>query len=452
MKRSLQRHLSQVLGAAILIAGLLAAAASFWLAYLEAKEFQDDMLRQIAVLVAGSKSTSSDTQQMNVGDGIKDPETRVTVYRLSSPTVPAWLKRDLSPGLHTLRAGTDQMRVFVHGGHSHVVVVQPTDARDEIAISSALFTLIPLLLLLPILIWLIVRIVRNQLEPVANLARNMDKQSADHLILLQSDNLPLEIIPFVHAINRLLKKVKLLTGQQRRFIADAAHELRSPLTALSIQSQNLLHAGSLEAMRERVLPLSEGIEQAKHLTEQLLNLARTRSDAREPVKTNVSAMARELIAEYLPLADTRHIDLGLDEIAPLVLHSEPETLRLIIRNALENALKYTPKGGIVTLRLIRNDDSAIIEVIDNGPGIPASERERVFDSFYRMPGTAGEGSGLGLAIAKEAAIRLNGIISLHERQPCCGLIFRYKQMLNDGSYREPVRELDFFQKIKSTTL
>jgi two-component system OmpR family sensor kinase len=426
MKQSLQRHLSLVLGAAILLAGLLAAVASFALAYSEAKEFQDDMLRQIAVLLAGGTSKTSAAQQMDINnEGISDPDSRVTIYRLPGDTAPVWLKNDLSPGLHTLNSG--QMRVFVRGGQMRTVVVQPTEARDEIAVNSALRTLIPLLLLLPLMVWLIVRIVRSQLAPVAKLARSLDEQSAHHPRQLHSDDLPQEIIPFVHAINRLLKKVNHLMGQQRRFIADAAHELRSPLTALSIQSQNLLHAGSLEAMRERISPLQDGIERARHLTEQLLNLAGTQADARERVLTDVSAMARELIAEYLPFSEARRIDLGLDEIAPLSLYAEPDALRLILRNALENALKYTPEGGEVTLRLIPDDDGAIIEVVDNGPGIPVSERERVFDSFYRMPGTAGEGSGLGLAIAREAAIRLNGIVSLHERPQGGGLIFRYRQ-------------------------
>ena len=428
MKRSLQKHLSLVLGATILIAGLLAAAASFGLAYQEAKEFQDDMLQQIAVF--SQTDTTSSARQVNYGR-ISDPESRVTIYRLPGDTLPLWLKRDLSPGLHTINTNSGPMRVFVRDRQTRTVVVQPTESRDEIAINSALRTLIPLLLLLPILIWLIVRIVRNQLAPVANLAKSLDEQSAHHPRPLPSDDLPQEIIPFVQAINRLLEKVNHLMGQQRRFIADAAHELRSPLAALSIQSQNLLHAGSLEEMRTRVSPLFAGIERAKHLTEQLLNLARTQADAREQVATNVSSMARELIAEFLPLAEARHIDLGLDEISPISLHAEPDTLRLIFRNALENALKYTPEGGVVTLRLIPEDGSAIIEIVDNGPGIPVSERERVFDSFYRMPGTMGEGSGLGLAIAREAASRLGGTISLHEPHQGCGLVFRYQQMRNE---------------------
>jgi len=319
------------------------------------------------------------------------------------------------------------MRVFVRGGLVRTVVVQPTEARDEIAINSALRTLIPLLLLMPVLAWLIVRIVRSELAPITKLAKSLDEQSAHHPRQLQSDDLPQEIIPFIYAINRLLERVNHLMGQQRRFIADAAHELRSPLTALSIQAQNLTHVDSLEGMRERVVPLQSGIERARQLTEQLLNLARTQAGSDGDSTVNVSTMARELIAEYLPLAEARRIDLGLDEIEPLSLRAESDALRLILKNALENALKYTPEGGEVTLRLLPGDKDDVIEVVDNGQGIPVSERERVFDSFYRISGASGEGSGLGLAIAREAANRLGGTVSVHERQEGGGLVFRYQQ-------------------------
>jgi len=428
MKRSLQRHLSLVLGSAVLLAGLVAAAASFGLAYLEAKEFQDDMLRQIALLTRGqSLVTSTSHQSVSNNEGITDPESRITILHLPSDTVPTWFKHDLPPGLHTLNTGAEQVRIFVGSGQIRTVVVQPTEARDEIAINSALRTLIPLLLLLPMLVWLIVRIVRSQLAPITSLAKTLDEQSAHHPSQLQSNELPREILPFVYAINRLLERINHLMGQQRRFIADAAHELRSPLTALSIQAQNLMNAESLEAMRERVPPLRDGIERARQLTEQMLSLARTQAGTGSDSTVNVSIMARELIAEYLPLAEARRIDLGLDEIAPLSLRAEPDALRLIFRNALDNALKYTPVGGEVTLRLLPNDKDDVIEVVDNGPGIPFTERERIFDSFYRIPGASGDGSGLGLAIAREAANRLGGTVSAHARQEGSGFVFRYRQ-------------------------
>lgn len=428
MKRSLQRHLSLVLGSAILLAGLAAAAASFVLAYSEAKEFQDDMLHQIAILSVRNTAEPTTQQTGMNNDGISDPESRVTIYHLPSDTAPVWLKSDLPPGLHTLDAGTGQMRVFVRDGKVRTVAAQPTETRDEIAINSALRTLIPLLLLLPLLVGLIVRIVRSQLTPVARLAKSLDEQSAHHPSQLLSDDLPQEVIPFVEAINRLLERINHLIGQQRRFIADAAHELRSPLTALSIQAQNLMHAKSLEEMHERVTPLRDGIERARHLTEQLLTLDRTQAGTDKDSTINVSAMTRELIAEYLPLAANRHIDLGLEETAQFFLDAEPDALRLILKNALENAMKYTPEGGEVTLRLLPGDLEDVIEVVDNGSGIPASERDRVFEPFYRMPDAFGEGSGLGLAIAREAAIRLGGVLSLHEPEKGRGLVLRYQQV------------------------
>lgn len=432
MKRSLQRHLSFMLGGTILLAGVTAAVASFSLAYSEAKEFQDDMLRQIATLAGGSVigTASSDSQGGDHPDKvISDPESRVVVIHLPQDQRPAWLTNDLAPGFHTLDAGAETLRVFVRVNQpgQPTVVAQPTDARDEIAINSALRTLIPLLLLLPTLTWLIIRIIRSELEPIARLSSSMDQHPLDQPQTINDDGLPDEITPFVHAINRLLERVNHLMGNQRRFIADAAHELRSPLTALSVQAQNLRQAESLDALRERVVPLQAGIERARQLTEQLLNFARTQAGASEESLVNVSAMARELIAESLPLAGARRIDLGLEEIAPLSVRTSSEALRLILKNALENALKYAPEGGEVTLRILSDEGSAVIEVVDNGPGIQVAERERVFEAFYRMPGTIGEGSGLGLAIAREAAMRLGGAMSLHERQGENGLVFRYRQ-------------------------
>jgi len=432
MKRSLQWRLSLMLGGAILLLGLVAAVASFILAYAEAKEFQDDMLRQIALLAPHESQVSTPAKlpkQNRTDDNLSDPESRISVIRLPGGPSPSWLTGDLPPGFRTLEANGEHLRVFVHKNllGKTTVVAQPTDTRDEIALNSALRTLIPLVLLLPAMAWLIVRIVRSELAPVGHLASHLDAQPADRPRPLSDEKVPDEIVPFVHAINRLLIRVGDLMGQQRRFIADAAHELRSPLTALSVQVQNLSQAGTMDDMRERALPLQGGIERARKLTEQLLSLARTQTGSTEKAAVDVSTMARDLIAEYLPIAEAKGVDLGLDESAPLTLFAAEESLRLVLRNALENALKYVPQDGEVTLRLYFDCADAVIDVIDNGPGIPASERERVFDPFYRMPGATGDGSGLGLAIAKEAAGNLPGSLSLLDRPQGFGLIFRYRQ-------------------------
>jgi two-component system OmpR family sensor kinase len=219
-----------------------------------------------------------------------------------------------------------------------------------------------------------------------------------------------------------------LLTQQRRFIADAAHELRSPLTALLLQAQNIQRSDSLEDLQSRVEPLQAGIERARQLTEQLLTLARTQADSSPDEDVDVAALARNVMAEYLPLAEAKHIDMGLEEIAKLSLTGSRLSLRLLLKNALENALKYTPEGGVVTLRLRSEMNSAVIEIVDNGPGIPAAERDRVFDAFYRMPDSVGEGNGLGLAIAREAALRLGGTVGLYGAEHGTGTIFRYQCM------------------------
>ena len=432
MTRSIQRQLSWMSGAAILLAGLVAAVASFMLAYSEAKEFQDDMLRQIATLASRSNADSivlNAEHKLPNEKAISDPESQVWLIHLPRDPRPHWLAANVSPGFHTLNLETERLRVYIRDlpDDRRTIVAQPTDARDEMAIHSALRTLLPLLLLLPILVWLIARIVRRELAPITQLSKSLDEQPAHQPQPIVSDALPAEITPFVQAINRLLERVNHLMSQQRRFIADAAHELRTPLTALSLQAQNLARAESLSAARERVVPLQEGIERVRQLTEQLLNLARLQAGTNEGTIVDVSLLARELIAECLPLAETKHIDLGVEQNAPLCLQASAEALRLIIRNALDNALKYTPQGGEVTLRLFTEQDNAVIEVIDNGVGIPVSERERVFDAFYRVAGAAGQGSGLGLSIAREAALRQGGRVSLHERQDGCGLVFRYQQ-------------------------
>jgi two-component system OmpR family sensor kinase len=432
MNRSLQSRLSLMLALAILIGGVAASLVSFYFAYSEAQEFQDDALRQVASLSVGG---DSETRRFNsVGRQMADPESRIQIIRLPQEPSPAWLTTGLKPGFQTVNdsSGPGFMRVFVRavsdGGR--IVVAQPTESRDEIARNSALRTLIPLLLLLPVLIALTASIVRGELASVRRLSERLDGQAADQTQALPEQHVPDEMIPFVQSINRLLVRVNRLVSEQRRFIADAAHELRTPLTALSLQVQNLERADTEETMRERTIPLKAGIERARHLTEQLLSLARTQAGTVPMESIEVSRVARELIVEYLPLAEAKDIDLGLDEQYSVSVPAAPEQLRLILKNALDNALRYTPAKGEVTVRLSRDRDDALIEVLDSGAGIPELERERVFDPFHRMAGTEGEGSGLGLAIARDAATRLGGAVSLHDRREGNGLIFRYRQPLS----------------------
>jgi len=219
-----------------------------------------------------------------------------------------------------------------------------------------------------------------------------------------------------------------MISHQRRFIADAAHELRTPLAALSLQAQNLAQADSPRQMQERLVPLQAGLERTRRMTVQLLDLARLQLSKPSLVEINVQALAREWIAEFLPLAEAKGIDLGLENAGLERMRSDPNALSLIFRNALDNAIKYTPAGGSVTLHLKKEGTGARIEVVDSGPGIPPSQIGQAFDPFRRLSAT-GEGSGLGLAIAHEAAIQLGGSVSLSNRTDTHGLVFGYTTIL-----------------------
>ena len=426
MRRSLEHQLSIALGLTVVLVGIAAGAISFWLAYQDAQEFQDDTLRQIAAM-ANNDVLHEAPHLQGKAENI-DPEDKVMVVKLTATGRSLnWLPPDLEPGFHTLDSNAGDWRVFVRRSNgSAVAAIQATEARNEIAIHNALHALLPIILLLPLVLWLVVRIVRRELAPIHVLAQTLDAQVPENPAALSDKNVPDEILPFVTSINQLLEKVRQLLTEQRRFIADAAHELRTPLTALYLQVQNLERAATLEAMRERITPLKEGIERGRRMTDQLLAHAKNQISTPVQESVNLSKMTRELVADHLQLAESKGIDIGLEGDEQLELRTDPQAMRLVLKNALSNAIAYTPPGGEITLRFYEESHNIVIEIIDSGPGIPDAEKGRVFDPFYRIAGTEGSGSGLGLSIAHDAALRLGGTISLENRQPGTGLIFRYR--------------------------
>ncbi len=369
MNGSLERRLSRTLAVAILAGGGIAAGTSFYVGYLEARDLQDDTLRQVAHLSASRRHPEADSEILSL-------------YLPGEPR-PPWLPANLAPGFHTLPSGRGSVRVYVlrPDGGERIVAAQATELREDVATSSALHTLVPVLLLLPLLAWL---------------------------------------------TNRVFTAERSALERERRFIADAAHELRSPLTALSLQAENVEKAPSLEAARERIGALREGIERSRRLTQQLLRLAHPGGRPGPAPRIDASSLVRELISDALPAARAKAIDLGLEERArPAVLAAHGD-LALVLNNGLDNALRFAPPASEVTIVVDEDGTDAIFEIHDAGPGIPPAQRSAVFEAFHRLAG-AGEGSGLGLTIAREAAERLGGTIVLAARPHGTGLVFRYRQ-------------------------
>jgi signal transduction histidine kinase len=297
-----------------------------------------------------------------------------------------------------------------------IQIAQPVQVREVLARAAAERVVVPLILLLPIMIGAVAWIVRRGLNPLRFVAAEVQRRDARTLAPLGTDNLPREIAPLVGGLNRLLDRLRRAFAAQRAFISDAAHELRSPLTALRLQLQLLDRAPDETERLEARERLGAAVERAIHLVEQLLALARSEPQeaAVDLEKVDLAAAAAEGIRDTHDLALARRIDLGLEAAPGLFILGDREALRTLVRNLVDNAVRYTPAGGTVQVRCRSSAQHALLEVSDSGPGIPAAEKERVFDRFYRRAASQEQGTGLGLAIVKAIAERHNARIDLDE--------------------------------------
>jgi signal transduction histidine kinase len=297
-----------------------------------------------------------------------------------------------------------------------IQIAQPVQVREVLARAAAERVVIPLILLLPIMIGAVAWIVRRGLDPLRFVAAEVQRRDARTLAPLGTDHLPREIEPLVSELNRLLERLQQAFAAQRAFISDAAHELRSPLTALRLQLQLLDRAPDETERLQARARLGAAVERAIHLVEQLLALARSEPQdaAMEFEKVDLAAAAADGIRDTHDLALDRKIDLGLEATPGLYIQGNREALRTLVRNLVDNAVRYTPTGGTVQVRCWSAAQRALLDVSDSGPGIPAGEKQRVFDRFYRRAAAQEDGTGLGLAIVKAIAERHGARIDLGE--------------------------------------
>jgi two-component system OmpR family sensor kinase len=210
---------------------------------------------------------------------------------------------------------------------------------------------------------------------------------------------------------------------QRRFVADAAHELRTPITALVVQAENLEQADLSQDGRDRLASLKTGIRRTGHLLEQLLTLAKYDGDiSKDKPKGEFDRVLKEIVSELLPVAQNKSVDLGFCRIEPVLVPLEPVALTVLARNLLDNALRHTPAGGQVDVNLFTENGSVVFTVEDTGSGIPDADFDRIFEPFFRGSRSRGEGSGLGLSIARRIIERCHGSIRLENKSaPGSGL-------------------------------
>jgi two-component system OmpR family sensor kinase len=414
MIRSLRGRLFIGLTAIILLTGAIGSMFAYNWAFGEAIEMQDSILIQLASL-AQSGSFSG-------GQPLHGVEEDTEVWLIEMGKIPRGLADDrqlftLRDGLQVATWRNQPIRVLLRtrSDGSRFAVAQPTAVRDETARDVAFRTLLPIAALIPCLMLVTALVIARSLRPLVRLARDLDSRRADDVTPLPLSRMPSELHPFISSINGLLARMRLLMDQQRRFVADAAHELRTPITALSIQAENLDSVALPKVARERVAALKQGTHRTKHLLEQLLALARYEAIPSGPHEMPLAALdrvAQEVVADLLPEATEQGIDLGFALVEALTVRSEPVMLAAIIRNLLDNALRFTPQGGTVDIGVYRQDGAAILQVEDTGAGVASTDMDRIFEPFFRGCRPEGEGTGLGLSIVKRIADNLGGGIAL----------------------------------------
>ncbi|MDB6144830.1 MAG: histidine kinase [Pseudomonas sp.] len=433
LSESIQLRLSVTLSLAILVVAVAAAVFAFVSAFEEAHEMQDDTLRQVAMLYERQQMTL----QYPKGNGVvgDDEESRVIIQHLADGTqargnddsaTPLPFPTTLADGLSTVNVGGEAFRVLVRttARAERIAVAQEADVRNKDARKSAWRSLLPFLILFPVLLLVVSDLVRKLFRPIAMLSAEIDQRDEQALHSIDESHLPAEIKPFVVAINRLLERVATSMETQRRFVADAAHELRSPLTALSLQAERLADAHISPLAHERLLPLRRGIERGRHLLDQLLNLAKAQSTSNQPTTlVSVHDVYRRVLEDLLPLAEFKHIDIGVEGSQDVRVFMDEMDMITLVKNLVDNAIRYTPDGGRIDLCVAQEEGAALLQIKDSGPGIALEEHERVFDSFYRSLGTSETGSGLGLSIVKAIADRTGAKVRLSftDEVKCSGL-------------------------------
>ena len=303
-----------------------------------------------------------------------------------------------------------------------IQIAQPVRVREELARAAAARVVIPLVLLLPVMILAVAWIVSRGLLPLRHVTAEVQRRDVQSLRPLSLHGLPREIEPLVGELNRLLARLKGAFAAQRAFISDAAHELRSPLTALRLQLQLLDGAGDEAERIEARGRLGSAVERAIHLAEQLLTLARTdpQDAAGELAAVDLCSCAARGITDTHDLAQARDIELSLDAEPDIEVNGDAEALRILVRNLVDNAVRYSPSKASVNVRCRNTPEGAVLEVTDAGPGIAAADRERVFDRFYRRASAQESGTGLGLAIVK-AIVERHGAQVILDDAPAGGL-------------------------------
>lgn len=424
---SLRRRLLASTMTAVVLVALLQALSAYRGALQQADEMFDYHLQQMAYSLRGGPALGTPFLE-----DPSDPESGyviqiwgpngVQLFRSGHSALPPRAVL----GFSDVQLQGTQYRVYsLQTAFQTIQIAQDMSARTARARALAVRAMLPMALMAPLLLLILWWVIRRSLLPLERTRQQVASRRADDLSALPQVGLPDEVMPLVRELNLLFARVQTAFVAQKSFVAHAAHELRSPLTALKLQAQALSRAPDESTRTVAITRLNQGIERAIQLMNQLLLLARQGAD--DPIRADGSAqdlavLVQRALSDASPQAQLAQIDLQMDAGAPAQIRCDADALLSLLRNLLENALKYTPAGGQVTVGLERFEPGFVsLLVQDSGPGIAADERARVFEPFYRSPDAGATGTGLGLAIVKAIAERHHATVRLGTSSALGGL-------------------------------
>jgi len=423
--RTLRVRLLLSLLAVLVIAAAAMGASIYWSVLRQTERLFDYQLRQMALSLRDQGEIAPEDARVIAQDQL---DFVVQIWSVDGREVYA-SRREIEPpnraviGYADIAAGGETWRTYGVIARDRVIqVAQPQRIRHTYAAQVALRSVGPLLLMAPLLALVIAWLVSRTLAPLQRLAGEVRARDSHSLQALPGEDLPDEVRPLVQALNALLGRLGEALAAQRHFVSDAAHELRSPLTALKLQVQVLRRAPDEAARDAAAQALTAGVDRATRLVEQLLSLARSDVAAGPEVRTlPLGEIVRQAMADGVALAAARGTTLELDADDDVGVAGDAAGLTALARNLVDNAVRYGASGGRVAVRVTSEGGRALLRVEDDGPGIPAEDRERVFDRFVRRDATGAEtGSGLGLAIVRQVASRQQAEVVLDD-SPLGGL-------------------------------
>ncbi|WP_084125348.1 ATP-binding protein [Demequina sp. NBRC 110054] len=406
--RSISGRLSATLAALTLVVACVAGAWSYRAAYVGAKSLQDDVLTQVATLAANAAASGTTSSLTTDSPAASDPTTDIDIATLEQ----AGLDDSTQPGLTTTVIDGIEERLAVArvGDGPAMVAAQPVAARDDLAREAAASAVVPFLILIPLLMIGLVLATRRALAPVRALADEV--ASADGTLpRLDADRAPRELQGFISTLNTQRERVEETVAHERLFIMQAAHELRLPLTAVSLQLERAALAPDDARLRDRLEDLRGGVDRSRHVVEQLLALARARSTPEDEAPAEgFATVLRAVLAEVLPAADRAGVEIEVTAGGDDASQVPATAATSAIRNVLDNAIRHGGSGGRVAVAASREGATLVVTVDDAGPGI--DDPEAVMRPFARGRSPEAEGSGLGLTIVAEQMRRIRGTAAL----------------------------------------